>query len=372
MNKVYYLGILAAASIFTSCKHEISDPKNFPTADSYSPGTAKTGDTVTVYGSYLKDSKIVIGDKEPILITNTDGSLSFVVTNAMTLNQTVFPLSIKFADGSSTQFSMPLILNHIIGGDDKDTWLSSRNEQNNDTLGKGPAQILITDFDGHGYRTANATDRFNQTQWSGLVKTGGSISITQNFLGVAASPARGNYLALQLNPEFIEKGSNGYLGEFISSTDLQNDRKSFWPKNFSELPNSPIKSPISRAEMGDLYLNFFLNKNGKEKGISDIYLTNDLLALKNQFKYRPEVSVGKDKWELVSIRLRDFKNNYGYGSGMTFTDYKDFNKIKFTFVHDDKKDEASTSPLVTATEEAQIYIDQVIITQGGPYLAYPK
>lgn len=374
MKKWCYLGVVATAGFFSSCRPSISEPKNFPTADSYSPGIAKTGDTVTVFGSYLKDSKILIGSQEPTLITNTDGALSFVVTDAMTSipKQSVFSLSVNFADGTSTKFTMPLVLNHVISAQDKLGWLSSSTQPALDTLKKGPAQILMTDFDGHGFRTANATDRFDQTQWSGLVKVGGSILISPSFLGAKASPAGGNYLAMQINPNFIEDGASGFMGEFISRTELQNDRATSWPSNFSKLPNSPIKTPTSRAEMAQIYFNFYVYKNNKSKGLSDIYLLNDDLALKEQFRFRPDTAVGLSDWQLVSIPFRDIKSGFGFGTGMTFTDYKDINKIKFTFTHYDKKDEDGKNPVVITTDEAQIYIDHVIITQGGPYLAYSK
>ncbi len=370
---------------FWSCRPEVNSVVKFSSADSFSPGIAKTGDTVDILGGSLKGSKVFLDDIEVPLLSSSDGLLQFVVTDNLTKSNPkgVFELSVKFKDGSSTKFSQNIVLNYIYTLTDKVTWLKNYvvKDAINDTLSKGPAQLLISDFDGHGARAANATNRFDQTQWTSLVKQGGSSLIGSNVLGVASSKAKGNYFALQLNPEFVENGTSGFVGEFISATEVSNNRDEAWAINFSALPGSKIRIPtenrrkINTISMDDTYLNFYVFKNNKEKTLLRTYITSDLLAGSTQFAYNPQPSDGLSEWKLMSIPFRSFRTGYGFDSkAIEVVDYPTLNKLNFTFTHADKAAETPSNPSAwvnPATGEVQIYLDHIIITQGGPYLEPP-
>lgn len=388
MKKLFYVGALIAASLW-SCRPEVNPVVKKPTADSFSPGIARTGDTVSVIGSSLKDSKILINGREVQIITNTDNILSFPVTNALTNpnalpkgeGESIYTLEVVFKDGSSTKFLQSILLNHIVRPQDL-TWLASftGDKTIDDTLGTGPAQLLITDFDGHGVRTAKATERFDQTQWAALVKTGGTQLITNNFLGVTSTKANGNFLATQLNPEFVENRTSGFVGEFVSATDVLNNREDAWATNFSEIPGSPIAVPklngsaTDKTALNQTYLNFFLYKNNKVKGLVRPYLYNNLMEGSVAFAFNIPDEQGNGEWSLVSIPFRSMKTGYGSTDAMKFSLYSELNKMKFVFTHFDKKDEDKKTPdsgLKTAVDDVQFYLDHIIITQGSPYLIPP-
>jgi hypothetical protein len=374
MKKLFYIGALIATS-FWSCRPEVNPEVKKPTADSFSPGIAKTGDTVSVIGSSLKDSKILINGREVQIITNTDGLLSFPVTNALTNpnalpkgeGESIYTLEVLFKDGSSTKFSQSILLNHVVGPEDF-TWLSNfkGSKAVGDTLVKGPKQLLITDFDGHGIRTANATDRFDQTQWTALVKTGGSQSITGEFLGVKNPPSKGNFFATQLNPEFLTKNTFGFAAEFVSATDVLNNRKDSWSNNFSEIPESPISYP-NASNLKDLYFNFYVYKNSSTKGTLRAYLYNNNLSGDKEYANSLNASSGNFEWVLVSVPFTSFKANYGSGSPITADIYKEINKIKFVYTHSDWANNGNKVP----TGDVQFYLDHIIITQGSPYITPP-
>jgi hypothetical protein len=272
-----------------------------------------------------------------------------------------------------TSFPQKLPLNHTITLEDKAGWLSPWPQSAGDVL-KGPAQLLITDFDGHGVRTANLVTNandFDKTQFSALVKTGGDQQITRNYRGISLSPASGNCLNTSLDVKFVENGRNGFCAEFISRSELQNDRATPWTKSFVDLPNSGLKYPV---DVANTYVNFYINKNKLPKGVLDIYLFNDDLALPQQYRYRLPIAKGGNEWELVYIKLNQFGANFGGSPKINASTIQTLNKIKFNFTHDDKKDE-TTSPSswkLNATGEVFIAIDHITITQGGIYIGYPS
>jgi hypothetical protein len=390
MNRILYAFGLTLSTVLVSCRPEVNDPRNPPSVNSFTPGAAKTGDTVRISGSYLKGSKVTLNGEVVTLLEDSDGLLSFKVTDALTTGKgSVFTLSVEFKDGLKTTFSQKLPLNYIITSEDKgeEGWLKKWPQIAGETL-KGPAQLLITDFDGHGVRTANLVTNandFDKTQFSALVKTGGDQQITRNYRGIPLSPASGNCLNTTLDVKFIENGKNGYCGEFISRSELQNDRSTPWPKSFVDLPNSGLKYPINVA---NTYVNFYINKNKLPKGLLDIYLFNDDLLDDEQYRFRLPVSRGLDGWELISVRLNQFGANFGDLKPeyiLKAEAFKSINKIKFNFTHDEKKDEDPCNCVKTfpgyiidgrwklnATGEVFIAIDHITITQGGPYIGYPS
>lgn len=351
----------------SSCKIETADLVNFPKLDSYSPGYAKTGSTVSIIGSNLEGASVYVNGQKVDLTASSEKELTFQVKNGMSSGDLV----VKFAnkDFEDQKFGLGIVINHVIQLEDKTGWLSSTTQNVGDTL-VGPKQLLISDFDGNGVRTADATNNFDRTQFVDQVQTGGSMLINSTNQ-VSSSPAGGNFFNVELGAEFVQKGTCGHVGEIITRSELQNDGQSSWPVNFVDYPNSPLTVPSSEAEVRDYFVNFAMFKDGNEKGVLHINLFNDDLALPDQYRYIIEDNSGLDEWDWVSIPYNQFKSNFATGAAISSTTFPSINKLKFAFSHDDWNDFDNslgkcpdTAPI---SGKVVYYIDNVVITQGQPF-----
>ena len=173
----------------------------------------------------------------------------------------------------------------------------------------------------------------------------------------------------------MEHKTSGFVGEFVTTTDVLNNRIDQWTINFSGILGGPINVPKTNNDLSDIYLNFFLFKNNKEKGWVRPYIYNDVLEDSLAFAYNLPVTQGNGEWALVSIPFKSLKTEYGNNFSMKARDYLSLNKLKFVFTHSDKEKERKNTPvsqLKTAVGDVQFYIDHIIITQGGAYVNPPK
>lgn len=384
MKKLVYilsaLICLSAVSCRNSIEKKINPAKGFPNVASYSPGFAKTGDTISIIGSVLTGSTVEVGGKQIDLTVNTDDKLAFVVTDdvAPISNDGRYSLKVLHSDGDFHEFSMPIVLNHEITLADKAGWLSTSSQAVGEVLETGPAQLLISDFDGGGIREADATDKFDRTQFDNQAQpTGvsyiGSTDLTQG------SPLGNNYYILKLDDPG-QLGGNGHAGEVWSRSEIMNDRKTEWPVSFFDYVNGPLKEVTTNNEMNDVYLNFLLYKGGAEKTVLYAYLYNDFLPGGEQYRSNFDFELdgasvkvpkgtGLNEWVWVSLPFRDsFKDNFGFGSKLKGENANTINKIKIAFAHGDKLDDQPG----TATGGIEAYIDHIIITQGAPYYGHKR
>lgn len=378
----FFISATILLSVFMSCRVDENPAKRKPSADSFSPGLVKTGDTVTIIGTALDSDKIkvFVDGKEVKLINQQYYSASFLVKAEMSAKKPNLDLAVQVGETETTIFSQQLIVNYLVQNEDlvNGGWLYGlRNKfKNLDTLGGGPKQLLITDFDGHGIRTANATSRFDATQFYGLVKTGGKVLITNSYLGAIASEVGKNYFVLHLNPEFIEKEKSGYSGELKTNTIYLNDIASPWPSNFIDFPNRPLRDLVAGDKFeNQYYLNFYLYKNGQTKGSVRPYLTNDNLLTSQEYAKNFPASYGNNEWKLVSIPFNEFQKGYGFNNGfkVTSNNIDSLNIIKFNFSHQSLANDNDKTPYKGPEVEGDvlIYLDHIILTQGGPF-AYKK
>lgn len=372
MRQLTILSTMLILLSLLSCRPEENPAKQKPRADSFSPGISKTGDTIEVIGSGLSGAKILLEGKEVELLKSENNFLSFIVKESMSALKSDLCLTVQFQDNSTTSFSQRLIVNHKISGEDllPGNWLGGKiktdlNLVEGDTL-MGPKQLIITDFDGHGIRMADATIKFDETQFTALVKTGGKILITNSFLNGEPSPVGENYFVTQLSPEYIEEGKYGFAAELVSNTDFMNDLERTWPISFVDTPNGPLDAATSNPALSTYYFNFFIFKNGNEKGFVRPYLFSDDLTGNAMFANNFSTTLGNNEWEIVSIPVREFKTTHGTSVRMNFNNFKSLNKIKFNVAHLDL-DQNQMKPS-EAEGEVLIYIDHITITQGAPFV----
>ena len=364
-----FLGLIIG---LCSCRVDKAEKVILPVAESYSPGYVKTGDTVRVIGIGLDGASVKVGGQPVTLISQNSKEVAFIVTSELKQNvqgetNNTNNIGISFSDGSNHTFTMPLVVNYVIANGDLsgNGWLNGSTQSIGDTL-SGPAQLIVADFDNGGIRNADATDKFDRTQFEGLVKVGGTGLITSYSDERGATPAGGNVLSVNLESKFVSPNTSGFAGEYITRSELTNDGAT-WPLNFAEYLNSPIKDNVS---MDDTYINLCLFRNGQDQSILDVILYNDNLLLADRYRNRylrtsAGLAVGTNEWAWVNLKFSDFASNFGGAVDINEVIFESINKIKLDFNHGAVSAIDAGNP--PEDKKVEIYLDQIVITQGAPY-----
>ena len=237
-------------------------------------------------------------------------------------------------------------------------------------------ELLITDFDGGGIRSATTTSDFMNGFFEHNSGANSKMGITTNLNSVESSPAGENFAFATVYGGGVLPNTFGFVGTLSTQTDFQNDGSTRWPENFFNYPGSVITS--ENQDLKEYYINFLVNFNSTNKSQLRVFIGNASLTLDKIFAktFKPSLKYPVTGWQKVSIPLNEFRVEYGFGTAMKFQDFLQSNKIMFQisdsfnnnysaccrFIGEDTIDDCCD---IAIEHPVQIYIDQVVISQGG-------
>lgn len=363
LASIFSFAAIAVLLVIVGCRREVEEKPTFPDVSFFTPGEAQVGDTIKVVGLGLLGSKVSLGNQGMTLISNSDQALIFAIPAGASTAQ----LTVSYPETGGHTFQAPLVI------DDK----------------TGNNELLIGDFDLGGIRPAGVTNDFLNGQWQINSAGAATTGIGQGVNGVPSSPAGGNYAYAFMGGEDMDPTTYGFVADLGHRSEVLNDKETPWPVSYLLYPAATLDTS---AAISDYYLNFYVNFNGRTEGRVRIFLINP--NYDKECRYATTISPTNstaDQWVWKSIKLSTFQNNYGFGNSgacsnqntLSMSEMLQINSIeigvtdKFDSNYDvdccyyvDADSPSDLSCCETAVpadvDQVEVYIDHVIISQGGP------
>ena len=273
----------------------------------YSPTSVAVGSQLQVHGKALSKATVSIGNiTAEIDSVSKDGYVLYVKAPNEISVGSQYSVVVNYDETESVEFSTKLKISA------------------NTSLVK---ELLISDFDGGGIRSATATSDFMNGFIEHNSGANSEMGITSNLNSVESSPAGGNFAFATVYGGGILPNTFGFVGTLSTQTDFQNDGSTQWPENFFNYPGSVITS--ENQDLKEYYINFLVNFNNTKESQLRIFIGNSDLVLDKQFArtIRPSGIYPVMGWQKVSIALSAFRDGYGFGTAMKFQDFLQSNKI---------------------------------------------
>lgn len=347
--------VLAAVVILmnTSCRRKVEEQPVFPSAEYYSPTQVAPSSQLEIHGAVLGSSDVYIGGKKAELDSvSADGRVIYVKVP------------------SSLEVGSEHIVKVVYNEKEEFEFISKIKIAATSSSVK---ELLIGDFDGGGIRSAIATSNFTNGQWSGNAGANSIIGITNNINGVEPSKAGGNFAYATVAGGGVLPNTYGFVATISSRSGLQNDLITEWPANFFKYPGSILDS--TDKVITNYFVNFYLNFNNNPKSQVRVYIGSTKLPKEERYAktIKPIGAANPvNGWYKVSLPLNQFKDGYGFGAAMKFNDFLKLNQIDFDIsdsyenIYSDCCKNTITDCCATAIKDpVQVYIDQVVISQGG-------
>ncbi len=329
----------------------------------YSPTVVAPGSQLQLHGKALSKATVTIGNIiAEIDSVSKDGYVLYIkVPNELSIGSQ-YSVVVNYDETESVEFTTKLKISAST------------------SLVK---ELLISDFDGGGIRSAMVTTDFTNGFFEANAGVNSSVGINTDINAIASSPAGGNYVYATVEGGGILPNTFGYVADISSKTGFQNDLVSPWPENFLNYPGSVITS--ENQDLKEYYINFLVNFNNTKESQLRIFIGNSDVKLAKQFArtIKPRGIYTVTGWQKVSIALSVFKDEFGFGTAMKFQDFLQSNKIMFQFMDsyenyytdcckpsgDINNDYIYDCCDTAIKDPVQIYIDQVVISQGGEALS---
>lgn len=370
LASIFSFAAIAVLLVIVGCRREVEEKPTFPDVNFFTPGQAQIGDTIKIVGLGLEGASVTFGGQAMTLHNVSSQSMYFVVPAGST-TETV---SVTYSNGDGHTFQAPLVID----------------------ISTGPNELLLGDFDKGGIRPAGVTSDFLNGQWEINSAGAATTGIGQGVNGVPSSPAGGNYAYAFMGGESIDPVSYGFVASLGHRSEVLNDNATGWPETYLEYPGGTLDST---ADIDEFYLNFYVNFNNRPESRIRVFLVNPNYPKGCRYaKTIPaDIPATGDGWVWKSYQMSSFLKEFGFGGGtcpnpnsLTMEELFKVNKIEIditdrfdnvykipssststvcpTSIPSEERDICcqNTAPPSCQVDQVEVYIDHVIISQGGP------